>query len=44
MNVGAIILMVISLVSTIGFFIFFIIMDFKSHNKKQKRKTKSEDS
>lgn len=42
MNVGAIILMVISLVSIIGFFIFFIIMDFKSHQK-QKRKTKNKE-
>lgn len=33
MDIGAIILMIISLVVTVGGFIFFIIMDFKNHNK-----------
>ncbi|WP_342276900.1 MetS family NSS transporter small subunit [Spiroplasma endosymbiont of Nebria brevicollis] len=38
MDIGAIILMVISLIITIGGFIFFIIMDFKNHDKANKIK------
>lgn len=38
MDIGAIILMIVSLVITVGGFIFFIIMDFKNHDKSRSDK------
>ncbi|WP_308150149.1 MetS family NSS transporter small subunit [Spiroplasma sp. AdecLV25b] len=42
MDIGAIILMVVSLIAIIGGFIFFIIMDFKNHDKAKKAENDNE--